>query len=157
MPDVYMFTSTNLTNLWAGVGSGYWAVTAKQGQNRSIQGKAKVLPIGALGLFYRVESKALTTPFIVTSKPNDKLIVKHIWAEEGHLPFTIVPLSDPRLLVKATELSNLLPSLSAKKIAWSDLFHISPITAFAPSKLERSDWEILIEKLLPKTLFSASS
>ncbi|TPK74784.1 hypothetical protein FJ930_07220 [Mesorhizobium sp. B2-4-15] len=156
MPDVYVFTSANLTNLWAGVGAGYWAVSAKQAGNSSIRGKAKSLPTGAFGLFYCVEAKALTTPFIVTSKPNDNVIIRHVWEHEWHLPFTIVPLSDPRLILRIDELGTLLPSLRGASKTWNDLFHISPITVFAPSKLSEKDWEIIIGILLPKTSFDST-
>lgn len=81
--DVYVFSSTNLTNIWAGIGAHRWAVAPRQGDNASIQTKAKNLPVGALGVLYCVEKHSFTPPFLVTSKPDMTALVADVWQPEG--------------------------------------------------------------------------
>lgn len=144
--NVYVFSSANLTNIWAGVGAHMWAISLGQSKNPSIQGKAKNLPIGGFGIFYCVEKKALTTPFIVRSKPDEKAIIVHIWPGEWALPFRIVPLGSPEKLLFIEKLVAKLPSLSPEK-HWDSLFHVSPITVFAPSRITDEDWAVIINEL----------
>jgi hypothetical protein len=147
MIDLYVFSSATLTNIWAGIGSRNWAVSLEQGRNASIQGKAKNLPIGGLGIFYCVQEKALTTPFLIRSKPEPNRVIEHIWPEKWSLPFRIVPLGSPDSLITTIDLKKLLPSLSTGAKRWNELFHVSPLTVFAASKISETDWEILVSRL----------
>jgi len=144
---VFAFSAATLTNIWAGVGSRLWAVSEEQAANPSIQGKARKFQVGSLGLFYWVGSKCLTTPFVVSSPPRFGEVVSHVWPERWMLPFGIVPLGSPHKQVPVGELAARLPSLN-KGQAWTSLLHISPITAFAPSRLVPEDWAMLIGELV---------
>ncbi len=145
--DIFVFSSENLTNIWAGVGARTWAVAPKQAKSAQIQGKAKKLAVGSLGLFYCVESKCLTTPFMVTSKPQVGEIVSHIWSGQWGLPFGIVPLGSPHKTLRVSSLASKLPSLSSGQ-GWASLFHVAPATVFAASKLTPEDWAAIVGELL---------
>ena len=146
--DLYVFSSSNLTNIWAGVGARMWAVSPAQAKNVSIRGKAKNLPRGACGIFYCVENKVLTTPFVVKSTPDQHQVVSDIWPENWELPFKIVPLGTPDQSILVATLGSRLPSLKRPGRGWNQVFHVSPITIFAPSRITTGDWEILIDELV---------
>ena len=147
MIDIYAFSSANLTNIWAGVGAHLWAVSLEQARNASIRGKARNLPVGGVGIFYCVEDKALTTPFLIRSKPDLDTEITHVWPERWALSFRIVPLGSPEKRVPVSELRSKLPSLARTTSAWNSLFHISPLTVFAASKVSEDDWAVLIQEL----------
>jgi hypothetical protein len=144
--DLFVFSSANLTNVWAGVGSRSWAVSLTQAENASIQGRAKNLQVGSLGIFYCVEEKCLTTPFMVSSRPRAGEFVTNIWPEKWALPFGIQPLGSPHKRVAVSALRDLLPSLKDGK-AWSSLLHVAPGIAFAASDISREDWAALVSAL----------
>jgi len=144
--DVFVFTSENLANIWAGVGACTWAVSQGQAANSSIRGKARLFAVGSLGIFYCVKPKCITTPFMVTSKPRLDEVVSHIWRDKWALPFSIVPLGTPHKRISVSALASRLPSLRGGR-AWSSLLNVSPITVFAASKLTREDWAVLVDEL----------
>lgn len=144
---VYVFSSKNLTNIWAGIGARRWAVSHAQGTNASIQTKAKNLPVGALGIVYCVDTQSFTTPFVVTSKPDLTATVRNIWPEPWTLPFNIFPLGSPRRQVHKDNLATLLPSLNGGG-HWDQLLHVAPVTVFAPSQLTDDDWAALAGQLV---------
>ena len=144
--DVYVFSSKNLTNIWAGIGARRWAVSRKQGDNQSIQTNAKKLPVGGLGILYCVDAQSFTTPFVVTSKPDVDATVTNIWPEPWTLPFSIFPLGSPMRQLHKDRLAKLLPSLKNGRI-WDQLLHVQPITVFAPSQLSDEDWSAIVGEL----------
>jgi hypothetical protein len=133
--DIYAFSSGNLTNIWAAIGARKWAVSLAQSQNSSIRTKSQNLPIGSFGLFYCVETKSLTTPFVIRSKPSKEDIIKNIWPEHWALPFNIIPFGTPNKQLHKDELANILPFLQGKLYTWDKFIHISPTTIFAASKI----------------------
>jgi len=146
---VFVFSSYNITNIWASIGACQWAVSKRQADNKALQTRAKGIPIGSFGIFY-CNPKGMgvfTTPFIIYSKPDPERIVKDIWPEEWKLPFKIVPLGSPKKQIKAHKLTSLLPSLKGKQEKWNELLYVSGGTAFAPSKISEMDWEILFSEL----------
>lgn len=144
--EIFTFSASTLTNIWAGVGSRSWALSHEQAANSSIQGKARKFQVGSLGLFYCVENKSLTTPFVVASKPRFDEVVSHIWPEPWELPFGIIPLGTPHRQLPVSDLASKLPSLRGGG-AWSSLFHVTPITVFAASQLTAEDWAVLVSEL----------
>lgn len=145
--EVFTFSAANLTNIWAGVGSHSWAVSPEQAANASIQGKARKFQVGCLGIFYCVSSKSLTTPFLVSSPPRPNEVVTNVWPEQWALPFGIVPMGSPHRQLPVSSLATKLPGLAGSQ-AWSSLFHVSPITGFAPSQLTPEDWAVLVHELV---------
>jgi len=109
--DVFVFSSNNLTNIWAGVGAGLWAVAEQQ--KRKVGGareKAQFLQIGSLGVLYCSKNKSFTTPFVVFSRPDLEGVVKNVWDDQWVLPFHIHPLGTPRRLLHKDRLRHILPS-----------------------------------------------
>lgn len=70
--NIYIFSSNTLTNIWAGIGANLWAV--HKYERLEFKSRAPKIPIGSLGLLYCVETQSFTTPFIIKSTPEDKLI-----------------------------------------------------------------------------------
>lgn len=137
-----------MTNIWAGIGAKRWAVSEKQATNASIRTKSKRLPVGALGLIYCVESKALTTPVVVTSAAEQTEVVVNVWPQKWMLPFGIVPLGSPHKSISTTDLPKLIPSLAGGAVGWNNLFYVTPTMVFTPSKLTDADWAALLTVLL---------
>ncbi len=144
---IYVFSSKNLTNIWAGIGACRWAVSQKQGNNPSIQTKAKHLPVGGLGLIYCVDTGSFTTPFLVTSKPDPNSVISDIWPERWRLPFSMLPLGSPTRQLHKGRLVSLLPSLKGGK-RWDRLLHVQPTTVFVPSVLSDEDWSVFVSELV---------
>jgi hypothetical protein len=145
--DLYVFSSKNLTNIWAGIGAKMWAVSDAQASNAAIRTKAQKLPIGTLGLFYCVEVQSLTTPFLIRTKPDEAKTITNVWPEAWQLPFAIAPLGSPILQVHKDRLGSVLPSLQSGSRNWDNLFHIQPVTVFAPSTISDNDWAVLVTEL----------
>jgi len=143
--NIYVFSSKDLTNIWAAIGAKKWAVSKKQSSNASICTRSQNLPIGSLGLFYCVKEQSLTTPFVIRSKPKEE-DAKDIWPQTWALPFDIIPLGSPEKRVPKDDLKILLPSLKNK--SWNQLIHVSGSTVFSASKISEEDWGILINKLV---------
>ena len=87
--DIFVFSSKNLTNIWAGIGARLWAVsdTGDATTFQSRRTKSQGMKIGTFGILYCNETQTLTTPFIVYSKPDAKRTVKNVWPEPWVLPF----------------------------------------------------------------------
>jgi hypothetical protein len=145
--QVYVFSSSNLTNIWAGVGARLWAVSETQAANASLATRSRDLPIGALGLLYCVETQAFTVPFLIRSKPDPVSVISDVWPERWRLPFHIVPLGTPRRRLPKDRLALELPGLSASGREWYHTFHIQGLTAFAASELDDRDWQVIIDRL----------
>lgn len=146
--EVYVFTSRNLTNIWAGIGARRWAVSRAQAEMPATPTKASRMRIGAAGLLYCSDTQTLTTPFLVYSRPELEIIVANIWPEEWMLPFHIHPLGTPERQLHKDQLQHLLPSVRDGERAWHHVFHIQPTTVFAPSQITNEDWEILLQHLV---------
>jgi hypothetical protein len=144
--DVYTFSVADNTNIWAAVGARTWAISEKQGANTSNQGKAKKFRVGSIGVFYCVKEESLTTPFIVSTPPQMDAVITHIWQGAWSLPFGIIPFGTPKRQLKVHTLGSNLPSLVGGK-SWTSIFHVAPMTIFAPSRLSEEDWAFLVQEL----------
>lgn len=145
--DVYVFSSNNLTNIWAGVGAGRWAVSMNLAQDKATITKSKSLQIGALGLIYCSETQEFTTPFIVKSLPVQGSTIKDIWPEEWGLPFGILPLGTPHSRLHKDSIANNMPSAAASKAQWNRILYVQPNFSFQASKLSKEDWSYLFREL----------
>src|SRR5882762_7944254 len=105
MSTVYVFSSENLTNVWAGVGAKLWAVSEAQGKNPSNITKSQKVKVGEFGIFYVGETKSFTTPFVIRSRPKDGASIENVWTHAWYLPFSIVPLGSPRVSIPAQQLN----------------------------------------------------
>src|SRR5579863_5307005 len=94
--ELFCFASKNLTNIWAGVGAGLWAVAETSATDMKARTtKARRLKVGSAGLLYCNEIHSFTTPFLAYSAPDPETIVSDIWPEKWRLPFRIHPLGTP--------------------------------------------------------------
>jgi hypothetical protein len=135
--------SKNLTNIWAGIGARKWPVSQDQAANAGVSTKAKSLRIGSLGILYCVETKSLTTPFLVASVPEEG---QDVWPEEWWLPFSIYPLGSPRKQMPKAEIVE-LPVVVKSGRQWNNVIRTQGQFAFRPSQIEAEDWAIVFECL----------
>ena len=149
---LFVFSSKNLTNIWAGIGSNTWAVAERDTSGmKALVTKAKRMPIGSIGIFYCSEIQSLTTPFIIYSHINETHKVNNIWSNEWVLPFKIHPLGNPNKYFTKDEAMEILPVLKSSEK--TNITHVLPISAmqlFTPKDISENDWEILLNKLCSK-------
>jgi hypothetical protein len=146
--NIYVFTSENLTNIWAGVGAQTWAVplSKSESSNKGRATKAAKMPIGAFGLLYCSENKCFTSPFVVQSRSDGEKIVEHIWSGKWILPFSIRTIGNPHRTLRWDEAKEILPScLEGKPL--NRVIHVEPLTVFAPDEISDADWALIVGKL----------
>jgi hypothetical protein len=81
--DLFCFASNSLTNIWAGIGAGMWAVAETSPADMKARiTKAKRMKVGSPGLLYCNDTHSFTTPFLVHSEPDPERIVPGIWLGE---------------------------------------------------------------------------
>ncbi len=146
--NLFVFSSRNLTNIWAGIGACLWAISEQQAANVSgAHVKARSMRIGAAGVIYCSDTQSFTSPFLVLSKPAEDEIVTDVWPEAWTLPFRIHSLGSPRKQLHKDNVVSALPSLTASGRPWNHVLHIQPVTVFVPSEIEEADWEVLVTTL----------
>jgi hypothetical protein len=150
--SIFVFSSKTLTNIWAGIGAGLWAVSKSDdaGIQQGKVTKSKNMKIGSFGVLYCSQTQCLTTSFIMYSQPDPEEVIYNVWPEEEGwvLPFRIHPLGTPRKQLHKDEAMKILPTL--RKSGQTNFGHALPVqatTVFAPSPLQESDWEELVKKL----------
>jgi hypothetical protein len=148
--SIFVFSSSNLTNIWAGIGAGLWAVSKSQfaATNKGRATKAKNMKIGSFGILYCSKNQSLTTPFVVLSNPNPERIIEDVWDGTWVLPFRIHPLGTPKKLLSWGNAKSLLPSpreTNTKNL--NTIINAQATTVFSPSKLTDADWEVLLTHL----------
>jgi hypothetical protein len=145
--NIYVFTSNSLTNIWAGIGARKWAVAESQAAMPGCRTKAAGLRLGSLGLLYCSEIQTVTTPFVVTSRPDTGATIANIWADTWHFPFGITPLGSPVKTVHKDTLSAELPSCVSGGRQWNHVISVQPQFFFQASSLTDDDWEYLYARL----------
>jgi hypothetical protein len=144
---LYSFASENLTNIWAGIGAGMWAVGESE-NSTFVKGritKAARMPIGAFGILYCNETGSLTVPFVVYSKANPDRTETDVWSKVWVLPFDIKPLGNPRRQLTRDRAKKVLPSL--KENSFEKLFLVQGQFAFQATEVTDEDWAVLIQEL----------
>lgn len=145
---VYVFTSENMTNVWAGVGAQLWAVprSLNETSNKGRATKASKMPVGAFGLLYCSSAKCFTSPFVVNSLVDRQRTVENVWPEVCILPFAIRTLGNPHASLSWKEAADLLPSCQ-NGTPLSKLIHVEPLTVFTGDEITESDWSLIVGKL----------
>ncbi|MGE0213085.1 MAG: hypothetical protein AB7S41_15455 [Parvibaculaceae bacterium] len=144
---LYSFASDNLTNIWAGIGAGMWAV-GESGNSTFVKGritKAARMPIGAFGILYCNDTGSLTVPFVVYSKANPDRIEVQVWSKSWVLPFNIKPLGTPRRQLSRDRAKEVIPSLASN--SFEKLFLVQGQFAFQSTDVTDEDWAVLIQEL----------
>ena len=147
--DLFVFSSKNLTNIWAGIGAETWAVSKTTPQNKKGRiTKSKKMKIGSIGILYCVPKHSFTTPFIVYSEPDPEKEISDIWSETWILPFKIKPLGNPERMIHIDEAIKILPICQkTTETNISHIFRIQGNLAFNPTIIGQEDWAIFIKKL----------
>src|SRR5262245_36028132 len=139
---LYSFASENLTDIWAGIGAGMWAVG--ESDNPSfVKGritKASRMPIGAFGILYCNETGSLTVPFVVYSKADPERIETQVWSKAWVLPFAIKALGNPRRKLTRDRARQIVPSL--KDVSFEKLFLVQGQFAFQSTAVTDEDWAV---------------
>lgn len=144
---LYSFASENLTNIWAGIGAGMWAV-GESDNATFVKGritKASRMPIGAFGILYCNETGSLTVPFVVYSKADPDRTETQVWSKAWVLPFAIKPLGNPRRQMTRERAKKTLPSLGDK--SFEKLFLVQGQFAFQATEVTDADWALLVREL----------
>ena len=144
---LYSFASDNLTNIWAGIGAGMWAVGESENPT-FVKGritKASRMPVGAFGILYCNETGALTVPFVVYSKADPNRVENDVWSKPWVLPFSIKPLGAPRRQLSRDRAKEILPSLATN--SFEKLFLVQGQFAFQSTEVTDDDWAALIQEL----------
>ena len=147
---IFAFSCSNLTNIWAGVGAGLWAVSKSENDATNTRRRtlADKMPVGAFGLLYCSANHSYTTPFVVYSKPDADRIESSVWAGDWVLPFSIKPLGNPRRLLDRHKAASILPSMGERGISNPDgMIYTKGTQVFVPSEITDADWSVLIKEL----------
>ncbi|MEX0735152.1 MAG: hypothetical protein WD051_11055 [Steroidobacteraceae bacterium] len=147
--ELFCFASNNLTNIWAGIGAGKWAVAeTKPADTRARVTKSKRLKIGSLGLLYCKETHSFTTPFLVYSEPDPDQVVTDIWPERWRLPFRIHPLGSPQRQVRMDDAKARWPTLKKSQApSVTAAMNITGTTVFVPREITPDDWAMILTDL----------
>lgn len=147
--ELYCFASKNLTNIWAGIGAGQWAVAETSPTDMKARiTKSKRMKIGSAGLLYCNETHSFTTPFLVCSEPDPNHIVTDIWPERWRLPFRIHPLGSPSRQLLAEHAKVQWPALSDVGAGGvSAAMNITGTTVFVPTEISSEDWSLILTSL----------
>lgn len=147
--DLFCFASKNLTNIWAGIGAGLWAVAETSPTDMKARAtKSKRMKVGAAGLLYCNETHSFTTPFLVYSEPDPDKIVTDVWPEKWRLPFRIHPLGTPALQLHMDAAKTqwpLLKNVGAGGV--SAAMNITGTTVFVPNEITADDWAHILSSL----------
>lgn len=147
--SVFVFASDNITDIWAGIGAGLVAISAQTAQRPDVKTKASKM-LGAYGVLYCSPWEALTTPFVVVGKPEDRL-ENEIWSGSWGLPFRIHSLGTPRKRFEKDEFLETLPLLqSSSASSWATTLRTSGTFSFVPAALGPEDWQMIVERLADK-------
>ncbi len=147
--DLFIFSSQNVTNIWAGVGARRWAVSERdESFMRGLVTRAQRMNIGSAGILYCSDGKYFTTPFLVYSPPQQDVLVTDVWPQEWVLPFRIHPLGSPEKKYPLEKPKKELPVLiNAPTENAGHILRLQPTTVFVPTEVSAEDWEILLRNL----------
>lgn len=146
---LFVFASKNLTNIWAGIGAGLWAVAETSPSDMKARAtKSKSMTVGSAGVLYCNETQSFTTPFIVFSAPDPDRVVTGVWPERWCLPFRIHALGNPQRQLHKDEAALRLTVLSQMGAGGvSAAMNITGTTVFVGKEVPESDWATLLQEL----------
>jgi hypothetical protein len=148
--DLYLFSSKNLTNIWAGIGARTWAVASGEdpAHRKRLVSKASNVLVGSAGVLYCSQTESFTSPFLIYSKPDAERVVTDVWPEQWILPFKIHPLGSPIRQLTLRAAKDRLPILRARpNDNPTHVLNFGALLAFATSTISGHDWQVFIELL----------
>ena len=146
---IYAFPSAKLSNIWAAVGAGRWAVSKSDydAVNKRRATLAAEMPLGSFGVLY-LSGHGYTTPFVITSEPDYIDPETQVWPEEWHLAFDMKPLGNPSKILRRDAAMQKLPSIARRGLkSVDDLIYTKGVQTFVPSEIAEDDWSVLINEL----------
>lgn len=145
--NVYIFTSDTLKNVQIGIKHRTWAVEPiGEPQAWARLGRSRQMPIGAAGLFFcTAEPQMFTAPFIVESRPEDR-VLEGVWEQPRQLPFSFRPMGDLSTQILFSHARFTWPTLKGMVDVAATL-NLSAAQAFTPTFLPRYDWDLILEQL----------
>jgi hypothetical protein len=147
--DLFCFASYSLTNIWAGIGAGLWAVKETSESDMKVRiTKSRRMTVGSIGVLYCNDTHSFTTPFLVLSEPELDRAVTDIWPERWRLPFRIHAFGNPTRQVHKDKASSKWPVL--KKTTASSIsaaMNLTGTTVFVPKEIAAEDWALIITDL----------
>ena len=148
--ELFVFSSVNLTNIWAGVGAGIWAVSLSDNQT-TMKGRAtksEKMIVGSAGIIWCSETHALTTPFLVRSMARTSETVSNVWPETWAMPFEITPLGTPHRQMPGDEAMRDLDFLvNSGSANISQALGTAGGTVFTARSISTKDWSVLLTTL----------
>lgn len=151
MPDVsvYVFSSKNITNIWAGYGAETWAVAiGSEATNKGKKTKAAKMPVGSFGLLYCEPWKAFTVPFVTCSEADPLNHESEIWEGQWMLPFRFRALGSPRKRIAGQEILNLSGAKERGTTNYANYLTVQGNFAFQASNIDHRDWHALVSQLV---------
>ncbi|MEK6283252.1 MAG: hypothetical protein AABN95_23085 [Acidobacteriota bacterium] len=145
--QIYVFSSTNLTNIWAGVGAQMWAVSPLLAENKGTITKSQNLRLGSLGLLYCSDTQEFTTPFLVKTVPNKVTSITNVWPETWELPFEISTLGSPQKRLSKDDVDKEMPSVVSSGKRWNKILYVQANFSFQASNITAEDWAFLFGRL----------
>jgi hypothetical protein len=150
---LFVFSSKNLTNIWAGIGARMWAVPkGDESWMKALKTRSISMTVGSCGVFYCAETKSLTSPFLVYSTVDTDKIITKIWRESWVFPFKILPLGTPNRQLSIDDAFKKKLSIlrDSGKSNITRVLHIPTVMAFTPNEISNHDWAAIIEVLAEK-------
>jgi hypothetical protein len=146
---LFVFSSKNLTNIWAGIGAHMWAVPQGDASwMKAIKTRSKSMMVGSCGILYCSETQSLTTPFLVYSIVGTEKTIKNVWPESWQLPFSILPLGTPnKQLHKDDAFEKLSILKDSGKSNITQILNIPTMMVFNPNEILEEDWATIIGNL----------
>lgn len=143
---IHFFSSQCLRHIEIAIQRGIWAVADIDLEQRAARvTKARNLEIGDHGLFYSSDEECFTVPFVVKSKPENR-VVSNVWPGNWYFPFGIAPLGDLSRRICLPEAYREWETLKGVDNVTKAL-NLSGGMAFVESWLFERDWKLILQKL----------
>lgn len=148
--DVFVFSSSSITNIWAGFGAATWAVSIgnDEANNKGKVTKSQKMKVGSFGILYCEPWKSFTVPFVTSSKPDANAYESEIWEGTWMLPFNFKPLGTPRRRLEGSEVLKLAGAKSRGLSNFGHYLKVQGNLVFNPSKIEADDWQEIVSRLV---------
>jgi hypothetical protein len=105
---------------------------------------------GVHGLLYCNPTQSFTTPFIATSEADLSSVGTDIWPEPWMLPFSMMPLGDPRRQIHKDEAAarwSILIERLRHQRSVSAALNITGTTVFVPTDIPGEAWQMILNDL----------
>jgi len=150
--NLFCFASKNILNIQLGIENQLWAVATlvnQQSMAARITKAQKYLRIGDFGILYCNPTHSFTTPFIIKSQADPKVVVTDVWPEPWRLPFKIETLGDLSRQLSGKIAAERWPVIKRRltvnkgRGGVSAAMNITGTTVFVPVEISSQDWDMI--------------